>query len=72
MPHDPNNRIVPKGTLIICTVESCNLSDQGGDFIEREYQIDHASKEGREKLEKHIWWAMRNNREVIIRPVWEK
>ena len=39
------------------------------DTPEAEREIDHADALHRRWLEKHVYWALRNQREVVIKPI---
>lgn len=67
--HRNGNRKVPADQSILCNVETWNCAS---DEMEQSFQIDHRSRADREKLEKHMYWAFRNGRGVVIRPVWEE
>lgn len=67
--HRTGNRRVPPEQAILCVVETWNVAK---DEKEQEFRIDHRSREDREKLEKHMYWAFRNGRGIVIRPIWEE
>lgn len=56
-------------SIVKIRVDTFHLSDL--DEIESSRDIDHGRRSDREWLEKHVFWALRNERGVEITPLVE-